>query len=121
MSQALNLLYVAGMYRDHVISTLRAHRDELLRLGVRELYLFGSAARDEVRPDSDIDVMVDLDEGPSGRKALFTAFDIGAIQYALAAALGRPVDLVVRSDALRPGHRLQDIAAAKSVAIFVAA
>ena len=33
------------------------------RYGVRELSLFGSAVRDEMRPESDIDIMVEFEEG----------------------------------------------------------
>jgi uncharacterized protein len=112
------LQYVAHMQRDQVIARLAERRDHLVGLGVRELYLFGSTARNEARPDSDIDVMVDLDEGPHGRKTLFSAFDVGAIQHALTEALGRPVDIVVRGDALKSGHRLRHVASTGLVPVF---
>ena len=44
-----------------VLEVLRAHEPELRRLGVRHASVFGSVARGEARPDSDIDVLVDLD------------------------------------------------------------
>jgi predicted nucleotidyltransferase len=50
------------MDKDAVIATLRAHRAELERLGVRHAGLFGSMARGEAGPDSDIDIAIDLDE-----------------------------------------------------------
>ncbi len=46
---------------DDVLDTLRAHESELRRLGVFHAAVFGSVARGEVRPDSDIDVLVELD------------------------------------------------------------
>lgn len=54
---------------DHVLSREQAirriHRldPEIRRLGVRRLALFGSVARDEARPDSDVDVLVEFTPG----------------------------------------------------------
>jgi len=62
--------------------------------------------------------MVDLDEGPTGRKPLFSAFDVGGIQSELIEILGRPVDLVVRRDVLRPGRRLRTVAESQLVDAF---
>jgi len=45
-----------------VLDTLRAHEAELRRLGVAHAAVFGSLARGEANPDSDVDVLVDLDE-----------------------------------------------------------
>ncbi len=53
------------MRRDEIVSTLKSHRAELERFGVRSLRLFGSVARDEARGGSDVDVLVDLG-GPAG-------------------------------------------------------
>ena len=44
-----------------VLETLRRHEEELHRMGLRHAAVFGSVARGEARPDSDIDVLVDLD------------------------------------------------------------
>jgi predicted nucleotidyltransferase len=50
------------MKRDEVIRILSAHRAELQsRYGVRRLGLFGSVARDEAGPDSDVDLLVEFD------------------------------------------------------------
>lgn len=106
------------MKRAEVIAKLTKHRAQLEALGVLRMYLFGSVAREEADDDSDVDVMVDLDEGPQGRKLLFTAFDVGGIQYELAELLGRDVDLVVRSDALRPGKRLREVAQKQLFDVF---
>jgi uncharacterized protein len=53
------------MRRDQVVAILQAHWADLSRLGVISLRLFGSVARDEARPGSDVDVLVDLG-GPAG-------------------------------------------------------
>jgi predicted nucleotidyltransferase len=106
------------MDRNEVINRLRDSRARLAELGVRHAYLFGSVARDAARQDSDIDVMVDLDEGPGGRKPLFSAFDVGGIQFELTCILGRPVDLVVRGDALRKGRALKTVAETQLLDVF---
>jgi predicted nucleotidyltransferase len=45
-----------------VLDTLRTHQSELRRLGVAHAAVFGSVARGEAGTDSDIDVLVDLDQ-----------------------------------------------------------
>ena len=47
------------MRRDEVIAKLKDAEPALRAKGVAALYLFGSHARDEARPDSDVDVFVD--------------------------------------------------------------
>lgn len=106
------------MRRDEALQRLRHHHAALAAMGVRHAYLFGSVSQDLATDDSDVDVMVDLDEGPGGRKPLFSAFDLGGIQYELTRILGRPVDLVVRGDALKPGKRLRAIAESQLVDAF---
>jgi len=44
-----------------ILEALQAQEAELRRLGVRHAAVFGSLARGEERPDSDIDMLVDLD------------------------------------------------------------
>ena len=84
--------------RAEVIALIAAHRDEIFgRFGVRSLSLFGSMARDEARPDSDVDVLVEFD-GP-------TTFDghLGLLVF-LEDLLGRRVD-VVTAKGLKPRLR----------------
>ena len=53
------------MNRATIVNLLNKHREEFLnRFGARRLALFGSAARDELREGSDIDVLVEFD-GPA--------------------------------------------------------
>src|ERR1039457_6385725 len=47
---------------DTVLDTLRIHEGELRRFGVSHAFVFGSVARGDAGPDSDIDVLVELDE-----------------------------------------------------------
>ncbi len=79
------------MERDHVIATLLAHRGELHRQGVAHAALFGSVARGDARPDSDIDILIDLD--PAAR---LSAFDYWALKQYIAGLFDGPVDVVNR-------------------------
>jgi predicted nucleotidyltransferase len=57
------------------------------RFGVKRLALFGSAARDELKASSDVDVLVEFD-GPATCAAYMD------LKFYLEDLLGRPVDLV---------------------------
>ncbi len=48
------------MKRDEIVQRLAAHKQELDSLGVKSLAIFGSVARDEARPDSDVDIIVEF-------------------------------------------------------------
>ena len=86
------------MNRAMILDLLNKHRDEFMhRFGARHLALFGSAARDELREDSDIDVLVEF-EGP----ATFDGY-VGLVDY-LEQLLGRRVDLVTEKG-LKPRAR----------------
>ena len=86
------------MDRASILALLQAHRGEIAtRFGARHLALFGSAARDEMRPDSDVDVLVDFG-GPATFDGYFDLKDY------LEELLCRPVDLVT-SRGLKPRAR----------------
>ena len=46
---------------DELVAALRRHGAELQRLGVTSLSIFGSPARGDHRPDSDLDILIDYD------------------------------------------------------------
>jgi hypothetical protein len=54
-----SLAYIHNMRRDEVIAKLKEAEPALRGFGVGALYLFGSHARDEADPDSDVDVFID--------------------------------------------------------------
>jgi predicted nucleotidyltransferase len=85
------------MERDQVISKLSRQREALDQFGVRSLALFGSVVRDESRPGSDVDILVEF-EG----KATFDRYM--SLKFFLEDLLGTHVDLVTRK-ALRPAMR----------------
>jgi len=74
---------------DVVIARLQANAAELRAAGIRHASLFGSVARGEAGPDSDIDLAVELDrDKPMG------LFAPTALERRLGDLLGRKVDLV---------------------------
>jgi predicted nucleotidyltransferase len=93
------------MDREEALSLLRAHMDELRALGVLEISIFGSVARGEAGPGSDVDVLVELGPGIG----LFRYVDI---RDRLAEILGRPVDMAT-PDGLKP--RIKDRILAEAV------
>ncbi len=85
---------------DDVLSCLRAHAAELRARGVLHAGVFGSVARGEDGPDSDVDVAVELDPArPIG------LFQFVAIERAISTFVGRPVDLIELHDMSRPRFR----------------
>jgi predicted nucleotidyltransferase len=50
------------MDREHVIAKLRAHERQLKEAGIVRLSLFGSLARGESGPDSDVDLLAAFDD-----------------------------------------------------------
>lgn len=87
------------MDRNAILATLRRHQSELLRAGIAHAAVFGSVARGEARPDSDIDLLVEF--APGEVPDLFTWV---ALRERIAALLPGEVDVVDR-DALRPAVR----------------
>jgi predicted nucleotidyltransferase len=86
------------MKRDHITQILQLHHTELKQeYGVRSLSLFGSVARDEDGPASDVDLLVEFDR-PVGYFGLF------ALQDYLESLLGCKVDLGT-SNSLKPRIR----------------
>ena len=49
------------MNREEIIVTLRGHERELRKRGVRHIALFGSVARNDAKPESDIDILIELE------------------------------------------------------------
>jgi uncharacterized protein len=86
------------MRRDEVLAILAEHRDEIRAHGVTSLALFGSVARNEAGPESDVDLLIEV-ERPFG------LFALARLQMYLEELLGRRVDLVHR-DSIK--QRLRD-------------
>jgi hypothetical protein len=85
------------MTREEVLARLQEHETELQGMDVASLAVFGSVARNEAGPGSDVDLLVEFAR-PVG------LFRFLAVKEYLEALLGRPVDLATR-DALKRQFR----------------
>jgi uncharacterized protein len=89
---------------DRVLTLLRARAAQLKRRGVLHAAVFGSVARGEDLPGSDVDIMIELD--PAGRPTVLAY--VGAVReiQGLGELLGRPIEVVQRrrlQPHVRPG------------------
>jgi predicted nucleotidyltransferase len=98
------------MDRSQAIARLKAHERELRAAGIEALYLFGSTARGDARPDCDIDLACDIDASRG-----IGLLEMISMQMKLEDLVGRRVDLVERS-AMRP--RIARAAAEDSIRVF---
>lgn len=97
------------MDRAEVIARLKAAEPALRARGVAALYLYGSYARDEARPDSDVDVLVERvpgsDEGLRNYMApylyLEEQFPGTEIGYSTREGISKYVLPYVEDDAIR--------------------
>ena len=81
------------MDRAQVIAKLKAVEPQLRAHGVAALYLFGSYARDEARPDSDVDVFVD----PGTQEFYSLSHFVGAYDVLRDAVPGRNIGYGTRN------------------------
>ena len=86
-----------------VIAAIRALRDLLEREGVKHLDVFGSVARGDATPESDVDVIVTPREDTP-----YSLFNLSATGSYLEGALARKVDVVTLNMA-QSSKRLHDI------------
>lgn len=89
-------------------AALSAVRPDILALGVRRLAVFGSVGRDEARPDSDVDVLVEFEHGA---KSFDRFMELGDL---LERVLNRRVELVTL-EALSPFLKPHILADARDV------
>lgn len=85
----------AAALKTGTLEALRGLQDELRFRGVRSLYLFGSVARNEAGPYSDVDVFADFEAGAR------LGWDYAGVPSLLSKRLDRRVDFTLR-EALHP-------------------
>ncbi len=84
------------MNRQDIIARLQENEAELRARGVAHAALFGSRARGDARPDSDTDIMIEIDP-----EARVTLFDYVGLKDYIASLFDGPVDVVNR-EGLKP-------------------
>lgn len=92
-----------------LLAQLRAMRPSLNARGIVHLALFGSRARGSARPDSDVDLLVDLAPGR------FSLIDLVGAEQAVAAQVALPVSMVARRS-LEP--RVREAIASETIELF---
>jgi len=98
------------MNREQVIATLRGHEPELRAVGVIRLSLFGSTARGDHRPDSDVDLLAAFDD-----TRRISLLDIAGIERQISQMLGHSVELI-EEGTLKP--RVRNNVEAEAVRAF---
>ncbi|OKO90432.1 DNA polymerase [Bradyrhizobium sp. NAS80.1] len=80
------------MTRDEIIAAIRENADAIKGKGVSKLAIFGSQARDDYRPDSDIDVLVEIEPETS-----FSLLNLIDVEHIIEEATGLQAQATVRS------------------------
>ena len=99
-----------AMKRNDVIKKLKDQADAIRALGATSLYLFGSVARDEAGPESDLDLFIDYDPAKK-----FSLVDLSGLKIFLEEELSADVDVTTRNS-LHP--RLKDKIEASAIRVF---
>lgn len=101
---------ILAMTRQEAIEKLKSQADAIRALGATSLYLFGSVARDEAGPESDLDLFIDYDASKK-----FSLIDLVGIKLHLEDELSADVDVTTRNS-LHP--RLKDGIESSAIRIF---
>jgi predicted nucleotidyltransferase len=83
------------MTREEIVAILRANAAALRAEGVTKLSIFGSRARGDARPDSDLDVLIEVDD------AIFKGLSISAVGLLCEDVTGIPTQVELRRS-IRP-------------------
>lgn len=98
------------MDRETVIARLRRHEDELRTAGIARLAIFGSVARGDATPDSDVDLLIRL-----AKDRKFSLLTMVSLENRMADIVGATVELA-REDLLREPVRVR--AEIEAVVVF---
>lgn len=98
------------MNAQDALATLRRYEADLRARGIRHAAVFGSVARGDNRPDSDLDIIIDIEPD-----AHVTVFDYVGLKEYIASLFDGPVDVVSR-DGLKP--HVRPVAMANAVYAF---
>ncbi|ELS00047.1 nucleotidyltransferase family protein [Gloeocapsa sp. PCC 73106] len=96
------------MYKEEILAKLRQEQSTIKSFGVKSLAIFGSVARDEAKPESDLDLLVEFE----GKVTFDRYMDL---KFYLEDYLGMKVDLVSQK-MLKPQIRVSVLKEAINVA-----
>ena len=95
--------------KDEVFAKLAALNQPLRARGLKSLAIFGSVVRGTARPDSDVDVLIDVEPGT------LSLIDLVNLKDFLEDRLGFPVDLVTRAGL---DHNVRDRVQSEALVVF---
>jgi hypothetical protein len=90
------MCYEGAMNSEDILARLKENEAALRARGVAHAALFGSRARGDARPGSDIDIMIEIDPA-----AHIGVFDYAGLKDYIAEFFDAPVDVVSR-EGLKP-------------------
>jgi predicted nucleotidyltransferase len=82
--------YNLPMQKDEALAKLQARQADFRRLGVSNLYLFGSTVRGEASDLSDVDLFFDYEKGSFG------VYELMDVKSFAATVLGQKTDIMTR-------------------------
>ncbi len=77
-----------------LIARIAAEQAVLRSEGVAHIAIFGSRARGDAKPDSDLDVLIDINDG-----AKFSLLNLSGVALLIEDATGMPTQVVMRRSA----------------------
>jgi predicted nucleotidyltransferase/predicted XRE-type DNA-binding protein len=106
----LSMMVRPRLSRGRVVAAIKAHEKNIRAEGATALYLYGSVARGEAGPQSDVDVFVEYD--PTSR---FNLLHLSGIKILLEDSLGVPIHITT-GDSLKPP--MKAIVQSEAVRVF---
>jgi predicted nucleotidyltransferase len=88
MSEGKYMIDTPAQTKTDILHLIKQHQDKIRSLGVKKLGLFGSFVREEQNSESDIDLLIEFEEGAKN-------FDnFMQLSFLLEEFLGWPIELV---------------------------
>jgi hypothetical protein len=79
------------MTREEIIATIKKHSQAIKAEGVSKLAIFGSRARGDDRPDSDLDILIDVEPDAS-----FSILNLIGVEHIIQDATGLQTQATMR-------------------------